>query len=166
MIDETGVKASLLASATSLAEGRLRGCIGRAETHRGIGHRGAWDCRVPGSNGCLCACWIPPRECKERVSGSLMHTNALNKHRDEGRGAEGEPAGVFAGNCALVFTNFSKTLPWAFASLACHTLAETGFLLHSPSSHPLAGLFLVRCWQNVTSWWLLLQGKDRRFYIS
>lgn len=41
------------ASTTTLAEGGLRGrigCAGKAEAHVGVGHRGAWGCRAPGSN--------------------------------------------------------------------------------------------------------------------
>lgn len=51
----------------------------------------------------------PHPESKECVSGSLTHTNALNKHSDEGQGGK-KPAGVFAGNCAFVFSDFRKTL--------------------------------------------------------
>lgn len=53
---------SVLASATSLAAGRLRGEVRRiagAETHRG--RRGAWGRKVPGSNS-MSTCSLNPTQ--------------------------------------------------------------------------------------------------------
>ena len=82
-----------------------------------------------------------------------MHTNSLNKHSNEGRGVEGEPAGVFARNSALVFSNFSKTFPVsiciASTPSSCWNQSSTVLPLVTSLVRTISGLMLAMCCQLV-----------------